>query len=297
MIMPKRFPSLGLLFLISCAAQPPEGRIDARIADPGLLETSGLTVSPQDPQFLWALNDSGAGAQFHLMDREGNARGILRLKGIKNRDWEDLASFRTGGRSCLLAADVGDNAGKRDVVQLHVILEPTLPGPDNEIDHEAKPLWTIRFRYPDGPRDCESVAVDEKAKKVILLSKRTRPPVLYELPLGEPKSDQIIVAKRLGTVPRLPVPPNSLPHPHGSQPTAMDFSPDGKKAALLTYRGVFLVHRSAGQSWHEAFQQKPQQLGAHALPQAEALAFDRSGDSLYFTSEGRHPELHRWPAR
>lgn len=180
-------------------------------------------------------------------------------------------------------------------MELHLIKEPALPSSGKNLNLEVKPRWSIKFRYEDGPRDCESIAVDTRAAKIYLLSKRERPTALYQLPFRAPKPDDVMTAKRLGTTTRIPLPPKSLPHPHGSQPTAMDFSPDGSSAAVLTYRGAFLFHRKAGQSWIEAFQGKPSPLGAHALPQAEALAFDPSGKFIYFTSEGLNPELKRWP--
>ena len=77
----------------------------------------------------------------------------------------------------------------------------------------------------------------------------------------------------------------------------MDIAPDGLAAVLLSYRGVFIVKRKPGQAWIDAFQEKPAALGGHALPQAEALAFDLSGKFVYFTSEGKNPELLRWPVR
>ena len=287
--------ALCLVLLASCVAQSSWDGAKARVADPLLKEASGLAVSPEDPQFLWALNDSGADAHLHLMGTNGADRGVLRLKGVRNADWEDLAAFRRQDRNYLLIADVGDNAAKRNHVTLHLVREPTLPVANVRMDRAMTPEWSMNFRYEDGPRDCESVAVDVQAGKILLLSKRTRPPVLYELPLSAPKANEILTAKRLGTMTRLPLPKISLPHPHGSQPTAMDISPDGRKAAILTYRGVFLVSRPVDQSWQEAFQNKPQPIAAHSLPQAEALAFDRSGKFVYVTSEGSNPELLRFP--
>jgi hypothetical protein len=43
--------------------------------------------------------------------------------------------------------------------------------------------WRVRFRFEDGPRDCEAMAVDPEQPRALLLSKRTEPPVLYELTL------------------------------------------------------------------------------------------------------------------
>lgn len=286
---------LTLAILTSCSAQVPGKPVLTRITDPLLRETSGLASSPGNPGFLWAINDSGADARVHLMTAEGEARGSITLKAIQNRDWEDMTSFRLEGRNYLLIADVGDNAAKRKSVKIHLIEEPDLPGRGKAIDAEVVPVRTINFRYEDGPRDCESVAVDTASSSIFLLTKRDKPPVLYQLPLEPKGHPNEAVARRLGETSKIPLPKNSLPHPHGSQPTSMDFSPDGKWAALLTYRGVFIIQRSQGESWLETFQKKATPLGAHALPQAEALGFDASGRFIYVTSEGSNPELHKWP--
>lgn len=289
--------ALSLLILNICGAETPDGASSVRITDPSLRETSGLAVSQRDGNFLWAINDSGAAAQIHLMEKTGKARGVVRLEGIGNRDWEDLASFRQNDKAYLLVADVGDNAAKRETVFLHLVEEPELPEAGANLDLTLKPVWSLEFRYVDGPRDCECLAVDMRGRRILLLTKRDVPAALYELPLRGPKADEVMTAKRLGPTAKLPLPGNGLPHPFSFQPTAMDIAPDGSMAALLTYRGVFIVKRKPGQAWIDAFQQRSATLGGHALPQAEALAFDRTVKSVYFTSEGKNPELLRWPVR
>ncbi len=89
-----------------------------------------------------------------------------------------------------------------------------------------KPSWSIAFTYEDGPRDCESVAVDIVNEKILLLSKRDQPPVLYEIPLNKQKN---IVAKRLGEIKTLPQPTQNDIRlikylNYTTQPTAMDIS-------------------------------------------------------------------------
>ena len=37
---------------------------------------------------------------------------------------------------------------------------------------QLKPAWSIAFRWPDGPRDCEAIAVDAARGKVLLISKK-----------------------------------------------------------------------------------------------------------------------------
>src|SRR3546814_8112412 len=51
-----------------------------------------------------------------------------------------------------------------------------------------EPAWSIAFRWPDGARDCEAVAVDAQRGEVLLISKKRTPPELFALPL-RPRDD------------------------------------------------------------------------------------------------------------
>jgi hypothetical protein len=288
--------SLFILSLASCAALEtgtPEKPV--RLSDPMLTEASGLAFSLHDPDLLWLINDSGATATVHLTDTQGTSRGLLHLKGAKNIDWEDLATFTFDGKPYLLIADCGDNEARRQQVTLHLIAEPTPPSPGKSIGLNLKPDWSINYRYEDGPRDCEGVAVDSNSQSILLLSKRENPPAIYQLPLRKPKPGEVLTAKRLGPLAPLPLPPKTRPHPYATQPTALDISADGKLAAVLTNRGVYLFRRSPKESWAQTFAKAPEILGAHGLSQAEALAFTPDSKNILVTSEGKRPRLVSFP--
>lgn len=255
----------------------------ARIASKEVNEASGLAVSPRDPDFLWIVNDSGAGPEIHLAGTDGSDRGKVTVAGAKNVDWEDLSAFKRDGVSYLLVADCGDNASVRNDAVLYVVEEPSLPKAGETLSGEVKLAWTIPFGFEDGPRDCESVAVDEKAGKIILVSKRTKPPVVYELPL-KPKGTERMVAKRLVET-QVEPPKAVMKLPYIAQPTGMDISPDGTMAAVVSYYGVFLFPRTAKESWSEAFAKQPVILTPHGMAQAESVAFSRDGKSLAVVSE------------
>ncbi len=280
---------VGLLFLIGfCPAAaelafvkaPKPVTLQAAAAN----ETSGLAAAVSGGDFLWLINDSGGQPMMFLTDSTGADRGKVRVNAAVNVDWEDLASFTYQGKPYLLIADVGDNEGRRNSCTLYIVPEPTLPTAGKSLDGIAKPAWTIEFRYADGPRDCESVAVDAARGRVMLLSKRTTPPVLYELPLV-PAKGEATIAQRAGETDVRP-PPGGFPHPYGAQPTGLDLSADGSLAAVVTYVGVFVFPRAAKESWAEALARKPLVLPRHGLPQAESIAFSRDGKSLSVISEG-----------
>ena len=252
-----------------------------------LVETSGVAPSPGDGNFIWALNDGGNAPELHLLNPTGGDQGQVAVLGVANIDWEDLDSFVLDGRSYLLIADTGDNASRRKSGVLNIVPEPDIRS--GRADGVITPAWSILFRYPDGPRDCEAAAVDAREKKILLISKRTTPPVLYELPLIPPPADGPIVARRLGEV---ALPQTVVPAiPYANQPTGLTISPDGTRAALLTYLRVLLYPRQKGESWAEAFHREPVVLKAHGLEQAEAIAFSTNGKVIHVLSEGKRQPI------
>jgi hypothetical protein len=245
-------------------------------------EASGLAVSSRDAGFMWIVNDSGAQADLHLFGKDGVDHGQLRVEGALNVDWEDLSSFELDGKPYLLIADSGDNLSRRNDCVLYVVEEPALPEPGEKLSGTVKVAWKIPFGFEDGPRDCESVAVDARVGKIILVSKRTKPPVVYEMPL-RPKQGAV-VAKRLGET--TVAPPKSVPMlPYIAQPTGMDLARDGSMGVLVSYYGVFLFPRTGKESWGEAFAKPPVILSPHGMAQAESVAFSKDGKNLTLVSE------------
>src|SRR5215207_9736579 len=56
-------------------------------------ESSGLAISRRSPDILWTHDDSGGAPVLYAVDTSGRKRGSLRVRGVKNEDWEDMASF------------------------------------------------------------------------------------------------------------------------------------------------------------------------------------------------------------
>jgi len=260
-----------------------------------ILEASGLASSRRDPDILWTLNDGGSKPRLYAIDLSGAHRGRIKLENASNRDWEDLASFELDGEPYLLVADVGDNDNRRKKVSLYVVPEPDL-GADDKV--RLEPAWRVDFRYPDGPRDAEAVAVDAANDRVIVLSKRDLPPVLYEVPL-RPAGDSTVIATWLGTV-------ESLQRPRRKdveeavftknwhwQPTGMDLSPDGSLAAILTYRAVYVFRRAPGEGLYDSLTGQAYSLGLGNFRDAESVAFSADSNSIFITVERRHAPLLR----
>jgi len=263
-------------------------------------ESSGIAASLRDSRLFWTHNDSGGQPVLYGIEPNGVRRGDLRIAGLRNTDWEDIATFELDGRAWILVADTGDNRGSRKDCALYVVAEPD-PAQLAPFEELTVPVaWKIPVRYPDGPHDCEAVAVDAKAGLVYLLTKRTKPPVLFTLPLrpdaGAPTPDAMPVA-RLNHFPQPSAVQRMLPIPSGSyraEPTGMDFARDGSAAVIVTYGDVCLFSRQPGETWVAALSREPEVLPPHGLSQAEGVAFAPDSRTIYVTSEGADTAILRY---
>lgn len=265
-----------------------------------LTEVSGLAPSRRQSDLLWAINDSGNAPALFAVGTDGSARGRFVVDGVVNRDWEDLASFRLGGEAYLLIADVGDNEEQTETPVLYFVREPALPSVgEPPTDGTVTAEWSLTFRYEDGPHDCEAVAVDAATGEILLVSKRTQPPLLYELPLDRSSNEEPLVARRVGQIAHLPPPTEqdlAEDADYGryrSHPTGLDLAPDGSAAALLTYQRAYLFPRRPGESWADTFRGAPQTIELPRLRQAEAICFGPDRRTLFITTEQRPTPLLR----
>ncbi len=290
-----------ILFLLGCTPGDPEvvaetsaqrvapvlaGRLENRDID----EASGIARSQRSQDVFWIVNDSGK-PRLYAIDDRGRHLGRVKVEDAKLSDWEDIASFTLDGQAYLLIADIGDNDSDRKDVRLYFVEEPD-PGAD-----EVAIAWQFEFSYPDGRHDAEAIAVDTAAERVLVLSKREVPAVLYALPL-RPTAD----ARQLAE----PVAMPALPQPERQdvefarktknwwwQPTGMDLADDGGAAVILTYRGVFYYPRKPGEAWEDALRRRPLALTTGDYDTAESVAFSADSRSVYLTFEGRGAPLVR----
>ena len=277
------------------------------LLDPELVEVSGLAASGRRDDVLWAVNDSGNPTRLHALSLTGETRGAFDVDvgdAADDSDWEDLASFRFEDTPYLLIADTGDNWSWRRSVRLWIVAEPELPASgEPELPARATrlvPSVRIELRFEDGPRDCEAVAVDPTDLSLLLVSKRTAPPVVYRVELAPllRAGGGAAVAQRLVALAGIPPPSTERADSRFPamlhMPTALALAPDGSAAVVVGYAEAWRFPRRAGQSWAEAFAATPERVRMPPLPLAEAAAF--LGPSLYVTSEMDPLTLVRWRA-
>ena len=255
------------------------------LKDESINESSGIAASIRNKDAFWTHNDSGDTARIFLFSKNGDTLATVNLQGVSAVDWEDIASFRLGDNAYVLIADVGDNLGRREHCVLYLIREPQLPAKTEGtegISISVEPEMVITFRYEDGPHDCESIAVDSQQSMIYLAGKALSDCKIYSLPIPSKGSTQPNVAKLITAV-KL------------TFATAMDISPDGRHAVLLTYGDAYAFDRSAGETWGQTFSRKPYIIKAPMRRQGESICYGPDSRTLYLTSENAHQPLWEIP--
>lgn len=239
-------------------------------------EASGVVPSTREPGIFWVLNDSGNDERLFAIDSAGATRGEVRIRGVKNRDWESLASGPCEAGTCLYIGDTGDNRGSRGNLAIHRIVEPTTA------DNVSSVIATLPLAYADGPHDVEAMYGGPDGS-LWLVTKRpargaagiSRPSRVYRVPPDAWQQAGRYVAQVVDSVPVTPIAGDSR-----------DFITDGafsgrqsdgaRRAVLLSYGAVYVFDT-------DSITGKPGRLVVRcALPIAE-----RSAEGVSWLPDGR----------
>ena len=234
-------------------------------------ENSGVAHSNQYENAIWTHNDSGGKPIVYLVSTQtGETLVEVELANAKNKDWEDIDSFRYEDKNYLLVADVGDNQRKRKSYQLCVFTEPEFELENQDLPRivELDNWKDIRFEYEDGPCNCEAVAADMNSNQIILLEKvysgEKRTPGVYFLQLPGEKTDGKLTAARAGDLPLKNI-------------TAMTISADGNKMVVRTYVAGYVYTKTSEQTWPAVL--------PNATPERIALPVQRQSEGICFTAD------------
>lgn len=249
------------------------GRKLCNLANTAITESSGLACSWFKRGVFWTHNDSGDTARIFAFNMQGEDLATYEIKKAGAVDWEDMASCRFGDKSVLLFADVGDNQGRRETCTLYVVVEPLIDKTKRNATGTVKPALTIRFRYEDGPHNCEAVAVDPKTRTIYLVTKAGAAECkVYALPWPKQERKKPFVAKAVADL-------------HIAAATAMDISPDGLRAIVLTYGPAYEFTKRPNEQWSDAFARAPRLIRMPPRAQGESICYGQDGKTLYLTSE------------
>lgn len=267
------------------------------LAADSLLEASGLQASHSRKGDFFVHNDDGR-PLIYAIDETGADLGAVSIVPAKNKDWEDITSIPVQGGRWIVVGDIGDNWARRKSIKLYFAEEPRT-GKNDRYDGELDLKHWLTLTYPDGPRDCESMAYDPTGNQILFLSKRDKPPRLYALDLETALNNNEAELKFLGPTSALrPPTPRDRAQWGGrtdwiSQPTGFDISSDGNQAIVVTYRSLYRYHRKPGEDWISAMQREPEEVVGPPAVQNEAVAYSVDGKAIYVTTEKRPAPVHR----
>jgi hypothetical protein len=253
------------------------------IADPSILELSGLAVSRRNPGIVWAHNDSGDTPRLFAIDPTGATVMTLHLQDAQAVDWEDLAIGRgIDARSTLFIGDIGDNLKLRPEIVIYRVHEPLVTPGESQLTAEE-----LRLRLPGGARDAEALLRDPLSDRLYIVTKDyTGHAEVFSTNALAPAGSKLEM-DRAGKVGW-----GTLKNPEQWAVTAGDISPDGTRIALLTGSVVAEWSRERSESVEQALSRAPDRVVPWAQPSGESLAYGLDA-SLLLSREGPKPPVGR----
>ncbi len=243
----------------------------AELTDRKLHEVSGLAASANNPGLLWTHNDSGNEAVIYLVDDHLTIQLACRIKGVKNRDWEDIAvgPGPTNGKSYVYIADIGDNNARYSFKHIYRFEEPILDPQKQEVT--ITEFDTITFRLEGENKDTEAIMIHPRTKDLFIVSKREKPVYLYQLKYPYSSNADTPTAAKVMSLPL-------------TQIVSAGISTDGNEILMKNYDNIYYWNIK-NKTIKEGLQEQPQKLRYIEEPQGEAITFTRNGNGFYTLSE------------
>lgn len=247
----------------------------SELTDKRIDEVSGIAASQKNPGFIWAENDSGNKPQIYLLDKNLQIRLTVKLKGIINRDWEDIAvgPGPEEGKSYIYVADIGDNLGIFPTKMIYRFEEPAYDSTSSPAEIDAQDVTPIIFRLPGGDvRDAETLLMDPLTKNLYIVSKEDSARI-YEVKYGTQHAGMdTVTAELLGKY--------SLP-----KVTAASVSKNGEEILIKNYRRVWYWKNPERKPLGELLKVRGIMIPYDMEPQGEAIAWAHDGSGFYTLSE------------
>lgn len=263
------------------------GRLRARILGhvnaAAATELSGLVLSQTQPGVLWTHNDSSDRPRVFAVASDGRLLATLDVSGAQAFDWEDIADSRDG----LLIGDIGDNLAQRPSISVYRVAEASVTSSGAGAVTRTAPASRIELRYPDGPRDAETLLRDPGSGALVIVAKSYGETAGVYVDDHPTAGGAVTTLRRTGTLRAL------------GAITAGDVSADGRVVALRSYDRAYIWARRRGESLAGVLRRKPCSPPIHLFVegQGESLALDRAGDAFYTVPEGKRPAIRRYAPR
>ncbi len=244
----------------------------AEITNSKLGEISGIAASVVNPRMLWVHNDSGNDPEIYLLDETLDVKLTVRLDGVENRDWEDIAvgPGPKEGKSYVYVGEIGDNDARYENKYIYRFEEPQWNGGSDDAI-ALTDFDKITFRLEDAVKDSETLLIDPTSKNLYVVSKREEPVYVYELKFPQ-STDEIITAEKTASIPFATI-------------VGGDISPDGTELLLKNYTQVFYWKASSSKSLLDILKSEPHQISYEIEPQGESIVWSRDQSGFYTISE------------
>ncbi len=259
-----------------------ESTITGHLNSKEMTEISGIAASGINPDLYYVHNDSGDTSRFFAIWPNGELKSIIYYKGdpkeqLGVHDCEDIAVGigPEKGKSYVYMGDIGDNYALRKYLTIYRMEEKKEWATESISKGDAVPL---HLKYPDGPKDAETLMIDPIEKLIYIVSKRQDSVTVYTTPLSYKANDTLVLTKRC----KLFFEGYKL----FKWITAGDISKDGRQILIKSYTKVYYWKRAKNEPVWKALLRKPEKLPYEQEKQGEAIGFTPDGKGYYTTSEG-----------
>ncbi len=255
-------------------------------------EISGIAASGLNENLYYVHNDSGDSSRFFSILPNGELKSTIYFKGDPTAqqgviDCEDIAvgPGPKAGRSYVYLGDIGDNFSDRNYLTVYRMEESKDWETSGSYHTHAVP---IHFKYPDGPKDAETLMIDPLEKLIYIVSKRSDSVTVYTSLLNFKPNDTVVLKKEC----KLFFDGIKL----FKWITAGDISKDGQQVLLRSYVNVYYWKRINNEPIWKTMLRKPQLLPYTVEKQGEAIGFNNEGSGYYTTSEGVYSPIYYYPS-
>ncbi|QEC61057.1 hypothetical protein [Mucilaginibacter ginsenosidivorans] len=246
------------------------------LARTDLVEISGIAASRINPGILYIHNDSGNPNQVYLTDATGGDKGTLTLTPVSDRDWEDIAvgPGPIAGKSYVYVAEIGDNDSKYKSVFVYRFAEPDLTGKTLPLRLNIDTVDILELKYPDGPRNAETLMVDPSTRDIYIASKESNASKIYVAHYPQSTTSATVMEPVVKLL--------------FNKATGGDISPDGSEILLRSKELIWYWKLPAGTSISAGLMTKPEHAPyANNEPQGEGIGFAADGSGYYTDTEVR----------
>ena len=252
-------------------------------------EISGIAVSGIRKDVYYIHNDSGDTSRFFAISPDGTIKNVIYFKGDPSQplgavDCEDIAVGigPDKNKSYVYLGDIGDNGAVRKYITIYRFEEKQNWAKDSLIKNAE--VVPVHYKYPDGPKDAESLMIDPIEKLIYIVSKRSDSVTVYTTPLKFKANDTLVLSKKCKL------------YFNGFRPfkwiTAGDISRDGQQILLKSYEKVYYWKRSNNEPVWKTMLKTPTELPYKPEKQGEAIGFTLDGKGYYTTSEGAFAPIY-----